>query len=219
VPRGAYTLPHVLGYHGCDAELGEAVLAGKRQLKPSSNDYDWLGRGIYFWVDSPERAWNWASHHRSGAIHSPFVLGALIYPGLCLNLTDYAVIKQLRAAHKLLAANVPAEEMPTNTLLQHGISMLRRLDCAVIEMLHDLRAERNDEKYDSVYGVFDEGKEAFPGAGFREKTHIQLAVRNPDIILAYFRVNTRTLIRPHARDRRTRCLSPLGRLKSVSYGQ
>jgi hypothetical protein len=38
----------VLGYHGCDREVGEAVLAGETELLPSENDWDWLGTGIYF---------------------------------------------------------------------------------------------------------------------------------------------------------------------------
>jgi len=38
----------VLGYHGCDEELGEAVLRAEEVLLPSTNDYDWLGEGIYF---------------------------------------------------------------------------------------------------------------------------------------------------------------------------
>lgn len=33
----------VLGYHGCDRKVAERVLAGKQQLIPSRNDYDWLG--------------------------------------------------------------------------------------------------------------------------------------------------------------------------------
>ena len=39
----------ILGFHGCDRSLGEAILAGKTQhLNRSENDYDWLGHGIYF---------------------------------------------------------------------------------------------------------------------------------------------------------------------------
>lgn len=30
----------ILGYHGCDREVGEAVLAGELELKPSTNLYD-----------------------------------------------------------------------------------------------------------------------------------------------------------------------------------
>jgi hypothetical protein len=202
VPRGRYTLPHVLGYHGCDASLGEKVLAGKAQLKPSEKDYDWLGNGIYFWVDSPERAWDWANNRPgSKKIRKPFVIGALIYPGLCLNLTDYGVIDQLGVAHKVLAAASGSQEMPKNTLMEDGVTKLRRLDCAVIETLHSLRADQKEEPYDSVYGVFDEGKPAFDGAGFREKTHIQLAVRDQAIVVGYFRVDTGAFLKSSGKAR------------------
>ena len=182
MPRGRYTLPHILGYHGCDSTTGEKVLAGKAHLKPSDKDYDWLGNGIYFWVDSPERAWDWANN-RPGPkkISKPFVIGALIYPGL--------------VAHKVLEAASRPGEMPQNTLTQDGITMLRRLDCAVIETLHRLREDQGEESYDSVYGVFDEGKPAFDGAGFREKTHIQLAVRKTTNIVGYFRVDTSVFVK------------------------
>ena len=202
--RGRYTLPHILGYHGCDAATGEKVLAGKTHLKPSDNDYDWLGNGIYFWVDSPQRAWDWANYRLGPEkVCKPFVIGALIYPGLCLNLTDYGVIEQLRVAHKVLAAACGSQEMPKNTLMQDGITLLRRRDCAVIEMLHRLREERAEESYDSVYGVFDEGKPAFNGAGFREKTHIQLAVRKTANIVGYFRVDTSAFLKSSTMGRRT----------------
>ena len=194
--RGRYTLPHILGYHGCDAATGEKVLAGKAHLKPSDKDYDWLGNGIYFWVDSPERAWDWANNGPGPKkITKPFVIGALIYPGLCLNLTDYGVIEQLRVAHKVLAAASGSGEKPQNTLTEDGITMLRRLDCAVIETLHRLREDQGEESYDSVYGVFDEGEPAFDGAGFREKTHIQLAVRKTTNIVGYFRVDTSAFVK------------------------
>jgi hypothetical protein len=74
-------------FHGCDKDVAEAVLSGQATLQPSENDYDWLGNGIYFWVDSPERALSWANLRRS----SPSVIGAFAYPGNCLNLTDYGV--------------------------------------------------------------------------------------------------------------------------------
>jgi hypothetical protein len=50
----------ILGYHGCDRSVGEAVLAGKAELKANNNTYDWLGHGIYFWEHNPMRAVQWA---------------------------------------------------------------------------------------------------------------------------------------------------------------
>jgi hypothetical protein len=196
--RHRHTLPHILGYHGCDAVVGEKVLAGQANLEPSTHDYDWLGSGIYFWAGSATRAWHWANNQSgSRKTSKPFVIGALIYPGLCLNLTDLGVIEKLRVAHEVLVTSVGPEEMPQNTLMQDGRPLLRRLDCAVIETLHRIRASRNEEPYDSVLGVFDEGRPVYDGAGFREKTHIQVAVRNPATILHYFRADTTSFGRVH----------------------
>jgi hypothetical protein len=50
----------ILGYHGCDAEIATRPLSGDHSLAPSENDYDWLGKGIYFWEHGPQRAYDWA---------------------------------------------------------------------------------------------------------------------------------------------------------------
>jgi hypothetical protein len=65
---------------------------------------------------------------------------------------------------------------------------LRKLDCAVISALHDIRAAENDEPIDTVFGVFVEGDRLYPNAGFFEKTHIQICVHNPAMIHGVFRV-------------------------------
>ena len=39
----------VVGFHGCDKSVVDAVIAGQTELLASKNDYDWLGNGIYFW--------------------------------------------------------------------------------------------------------------------------------------------------------------------------
>jgi len=39
---------------------------------------------------------------------------------------------------------------------------------------------------DSVHGIFNEGEELYPNAGFREKDHIQICVRNPNCIKGFF---------------------------------
>jgi hypothetical protein len=42
------------------------------------------------------------------------------------------------------------------------------------------------KKFDSVRGVFWEGKELYPGAGFMERNHIQICLRNPNCIKGFF---------------------------------
>lgn len=48
----------VVGFHGCDKSVVDAVIAGKTELLASANDYDWLGSGIYFWENNEERPGN-----------------------------------------------------------------------------------------------------------------------------------------------------------------
>lgn len=72
--------------------------------------------------------------------------------------------------------------MPANT------RYLKRLDCAVINYLHHLRIGQPVEAIQTVRGVLVEGGPAYPGSGFAEKTHIQIAVRDPACIKGIFRV-------------------------------
>lgn len=46
----------VLAFHGCDKLTHDAVLYEGKALRPSKNDYDWLGWGVYFWEQNYERA-------------------------------------------------------------------------------------------------------------------------------------------------------------------
>lgn len=55
-----------------------------------------------------------------------------------------------------------------------------------IEMMHKVNREANNRAYDSVRGVFWEGKPLYPNAGFAEKNHIQICVCNPNCIKGYF---------------------------------
>jgi len=92
----------VLGYHGCDKAVGEKVLAGGEHLKASGNDYDWLGTGIYFWENSARRALDWANFAKENPQFTrtkttdPFVVGAIIDLGNCLDLLEAESIKTVK---------------------------------------------------------------------------------------------------------------------------
>lgn len=196
----------VLGFHGCDARVGESILRGDiAHLEKSTNKYDWLGNGVYFWENDPLRAWEFAVEGTKkpktskGYIANPFVLGAVLDLGLCLNLSDRSALDELAVAHNMLVAvhALTGEPMPENRGHNFGA---RFLDRAVIEMLHSVRAEIEEEEleedepepqalppYDSVRSAFPEGDALYEGAGFRAKNHIQIAIRNLDCIKGYFR--------------------------------
>lgn len=181
----------VLGFHGTDADTAEKVLSGKEHLTPSQNDYDWLGPGIYFWEYSPKRALDFVTAAyqdtklTKGKIKKPAVIGAVIDPGVCLNLLESSALNQVKEAHVLLEWFHDGP-IPTN---KGGDDLVRRhLDCAVIKLVHEIRKVGKLPAFDSVRGVFWEGQPLYPGAGFREKNHVQLCVCNPDCIKGYFRV-------------------------------
>lgn len=189
--RIAYTFGGVVGYHGCERELGQQLLRNEIVLTESDNTYDWLGRGAYFWVDSAERGIEWARwKQQQGDIHTSCVVGAFLHLGLCLSLTDYGVMDRIKEAHSSLKELITASgaEFPKNSVKRNGYYMKRKLDCAVIDMLHFLRKEEGKEDYDTVLGIFEEGDYPYTGASFKEKTHIQIAVRNPRCVVGYFQV-------------------------------
>ena len=96
----------VIGFHSCDREVGLTVLNGQDELKPSNNPWDWLGEGIYFWEQNPGRALEYAlessqqKQFNRVPISTPFVLGANIELGNCLNLVESKSIEILRAAYE-----------------------------------------------------------------------------------------------------------------------
>lgn len=182
----------ILGYHGCDAEVAEQVIAGQRQLKFSQNDYDWLGDGIYFWEHNAQRAFDFAKQiqkrpHPSGQnIKTPAVVGAVIDLGKCLNLLDSTSIGIVRDAYSGLCELVDGlgQSMPVNG---GGPDLVnRKLDCAVMRYLHSTRKQKGLEGFDSVRAAFFEGKPLYDHAGFAANTHLQIAVRNPSRILGTF---------------------------------
>jgi hypothetical protein len=194
-----YASAFVLGFHGCDESVGEQILAGREHLVPSSNDYDWLGHGIYFWENSPARARQWAeflSKHspKSGRrIEKPFVLGAIIDLGNCLDLTEASSLAVVRSRYEglknLFAGNGVA--LPRNEPGAKGDADLlkRKLDCAVINYVHAMREEEAGLKpFDSVRGAFFKGQPLYEGARIMAKTHIQICVRHPASIRGYFRL-------------------------------
>lgn len=182
----------VIGFHGCDMSVFEQVVFQGKPLKKSQNEYDWLGNGIYFWEQNYQRAYEWAT--KSPKIHNPAVIGAVIDLGYCLNLTDSASSERLRMGYRILKirceqANV---ELPQNIPSEKVSDILKRnLDCAVIQQIHDYNKETGQEEYDSVRGIFLEGREAYPGACFQEKTHVQICITNPNCIKGYFSPRTR----------------------------
>ncbi|MFG1399153.1 hypothetical protein [Roseixanthobacter pseudopolyaromaticivorans] len=179
----------VLGYHGCEQAVADQLLAGN-PFTPSTNAYDWLGHGIYFWESNPQRGLEFARERpgRASAASAPAVVGAVIDLGYCLDLQSSTGIAAISAAYGdyLDYSERSGSKVPQNRGGED--SLMRDLDCAVLNHLHAVRAAGKLEPFDTVRAVFLEGKPLYPKSGFREKTHIQLCVRNPSCIKGVFRV-------------------------------
>jgi hypothetical protein len=174
--------PIVLGYHGCGRHLAREVVFGRQNLKPSTNDYDWLGHGVYFWAADAKRAIEWA---QEGGATDPGVVGAAIDLGHCLHLADRNCLEYLREAHAYLTKTCKQRRVPVP---QNGGGFFgnRKLDCAVFETVHDLRRLRGLLPFDTVAAYFVEGEELYAGAAVRALDHVQICVRNPERILGCF---------------------------------
>ena len=183
-----HKLPNlVLGFHGCDKEVFDRVLCGDELMKKSENSYDWLGHGIYFWEQNYQRALEWAN--RNKRIKTPAVIGAVIDLGYCLNLTDSFSTDYLVKGYEILKLRCEQSNkpIPRNRPSPKGADiLLRDLDCAVIQQIHDFNQSTGNPQFDSVRGIFVEGEPPYEGSEFRAKTHVQICVVNPNCIKGFF---------------------------------
>lgn len=179
----------VIAYHGCDASVARELL-DRGVFKPSQNDYDWLGAGIYFWEYGYDRAYRFAEEQKArGKIKEPTVVGAVLQLGNCFDLMDTKFTAELALAfeslkriHDKIGQPLPKNEgrVPDNKL--------RKLDCAVLNFcLRQLEEQEPAIKYDTVRCGFVEGAPAFDGSGIHSESHVQIAVRSHACILGVFR--------------------------------
>ena len=176
------------GFHSCDREVGLKVLNGEMDLNASENPWDWLGSGVYFWEQNPERAIEYANESAAGIqknkrrIITPFVIGAVIEMGKCLNLLEASSLRVVKTAFNDLS-EINAR-MGRSMLFNVGAR--RELDCAVIKYVHKCVDDRGEQPYDTVRSAFQEGGELYKGSSFTDRLHIELCVINKDLIKGYF---------------------------------
>lgn len=200
----------ILGYHGCSKETAEGLLAGDA-FQHSTNEYDWLGWGAYFWENNPRRAWQFSQQKVMWKDYEePAIVGVIISLEDCLDLTTARSIEAVRDTYEAVKDLFKSigEPLPKNQNPHHinsGDILFRSLDCYVINFLcclHDQEPLYFDQKFTgktldigkgagsvkTVRGVFWEGPPIYEGSGFREKTHTQVAVRDLSCIRGVFRV-------------------------------
>ena len=170
---------YMVGFHGCDWEIRDKIVLHQDEFEKSENDHDWLGHGVYFWENDYERAFQWAKERKK----NPAVIGALIESGNCLDLLEQASKERLKTGYEVLKKKKP-DNLPKN---KGGKDHLKRnLDCAVINAFCEQNFDQFGYDYDTVRGAFWEGAPLYPGAAIKEKSHIQICIRNLECIKAVF---------------------------------
>lgn len=187
-------LPYmVYGFHGCDQKVKDGILKNGNFFESSTNAYDWLGSGVYFWENDEQRAMEFAidakEHPKQtkGSIEHPAVIGAVIDLGYCLNLLNRHFIDLIQIANQLY---IESTKINGGVILENKGPLPDRKgryrDCAVINNLHTVLENKKLRPFDTVRSVFFEGNPVYDNAGFYERTHIQICVRNPNCIKAVF---------------------------------
>ena len=183
----------VYGFHAIDRSAGLKILNLEDEFEHSSNKYDWLGPGIYFWENNLERANQYAqqdSKRPDSRIKEPFVLGTVLELGNCLDLLDQKYNDFLKDAYSRLkdALSEQGNPLPSNRNMGEDDFdfKARELDCSVIRYACALSKKEYDKPFDSVRAAFIEGSPIYEGARFFSENHIQIAVINPNCIKGIF---------------------------------
>ncbi|MXV14416.1 hypothetical protein [Hufsiella ginkgonis] len=183
-----YQPSYLIGYHACDKEIGMRILQGNDDLNSSTNPWDWLGHGAYFWEQDVMRAAQYAYETAAGmqrnknGIKVPFVLGAIIDPGNCLNLVESRAMPVLSRAYEMInnIYHLSGKLLPTNK------EKIRFLDCAVMNYVHVMNQQEHRPPYDTIRCAFPEGEAIYPGSMISSRLHIQICVCNPACIKGFF---------------------------------
>lgn len=168
------------------------ALMGDMSLVKSNAPHDWLGSGIYFWQSDKDRALEWATYKQKvGLCEHPFVIGAIIDLGNCFDLT---IRENLDLLGEVYASYAAVQEkaglpIPINKDSPRGASqnkVMRHLDCAVLNYLHQMMKDAGQPPFDTIRGLFVEGDRAYPGSEIYRLTHSQIAVCNESNIRGVF---------------------------------
>src|SRR5438445_9476736 len=101
------TFIEAYGYHGTTVESARTIM--REGFEHSREGYDWLGDGIYFWQDAPERAWEWARNLSRRRHQKPAMIGARIH---------FSIGRQEGAVQYIDLLDIPWEKEIERTFLR-----------------------------------------------------------------------------------------------------
>ncbi len=158
----------VNGYHGTKASNVDDILANGFQI--SRNSYDWLGSGIYFWQDAPQRAREWVEQsliRQGAATDRPVVIKARLKLPNCIDLLDVGWRDLIAEASGSFLVSTEHRVRP-GVLLQNSASGRRELDNAFFNYLvRWLKLQKFE--VGAIRAAVAEGEPILPGSPIRFK--------------------------------------------------
>jgi hypothetical protein len=162
----------VIGHHG--TSLASLPLIESEGFKISQKSWDWLGDGVYFFQDAPERARQWAENRYGD---QGVVIAASIDLENCLDLFDIQYVELLRFGYEAIRESY----LKAGTPLPKQTAGYRGLDRAVLNFLADWTADTGNT-FKTVRGMFIEGEPIYPESYLYSLSHVQIAVRDVTLI-------------------------------------
>ena len=156
------------GYHGTSSDSAEGILTTGFIL--SRNPYDWLGDGVYFFQDAPQRAWEWAARHHG---NTAAVIGATIELLDCIDLLDSVWNSVISDSYNSYLSN----HKDSGRALPEQIGGAHRLDRGVLNYTIGVLSE-HDINIACVRAAFAEGRPVYPDSAIFDRSHVQIAVRD-----------------------------------------
>lgn len=174
----------IFGFHGNTRSAVDRY--GARDFRRQGLPGDWLGSGLYFWLDAPSRAWEWADdvvRRDSPGANQTANDAAVMIAELHVNdrwidlldRTPWFDSFQVAARNLQRSGLLPPQRHPLTA------SQLHRRDFALIEKaVNDARL--HGVPVDAIRAAFIEGDPATEQSALYSRAHVQVAVRNPDVI-------------------------------------
>jgi hypothetical protein len=167
----------VYGYHGTSMDRASLII--KSGFKPSNNEYDWLGGGIYFWQDAPKRAWQWA---QSTYPENPVVVKSrLRLDRSCLDLLDVGYSPLLKTMYNEFIRSYERRNL-TIPKQNPEKSKAHRLDCLFFNYVVSKVNSSLPGSIGSIRSAFVEGDRIFPTSAIYDLTHVQIAILDANLV-------------------------------------
>ena len=189
----------LVAYHGCDAVVRDDLVTQRlKKLDHSQNAYDWLGPGAYFFEGDLKRAILFAEASAANPekmftrrpIATPAAVGAVLCVSSWLDMTTQDGLGEFSRALEGMIVAFQEEQKPlpdNKPAADDDVDIIHRaLHSAVFRFMHEMREQLEYAPFDAVRGAFPQGAAIAENSGFRQHTHVQIAVRNNDCIMGWF---------------------------------